>query len=51
MNETIAKIETTKTTMSFVNKMFVPLGLCFNVIEDEALVMKVENDIDNYRDI
>ena len=30
----------------FVNKMFVPLGFCFNVIEDEALVMKVENDID-----
>lgn len=31
----------------FVNKVFVPLGVCFDVVVDERLVMSAPNKIDN----
>ena len=30
----------------FVNKMFVPLGICFDVVEDKSLIMQESNLID-----
>lgn len=30
----------------YCNKMFVPLGICFNVVEDNRLIMTQSNDID-----
>lgn len=36
-----------RSTEEYVNRVFVPLGYCFDVIEDERLVMSKRNSIDD----
>jgi hypothetical protein len=33
-----------RSTEEFVNRVFVPLGYCFDVIEDERLVMQIQDE-------
>lgn len=36
-----------RSTEEFMNRVFVPLGYCFDIIEDERLVMSKRNSIDD----